>query len=231
LLLVADREDRAVEHARAGADEELGRERADDAPLVRARVLRLVDQHVIDATVEFVVHPGGIDSLKEREGPLDQIVVVEQAAPILLGLVADHDGVRDGDQRPRAVAADHGPASFDEPGDALALRLQVARQRRVEGLDRLGDDALAQLAGAGDEQTAVDVGAFLAARLQRRSQARRPVVVVLGPCANVSAAAAQRADGRNGPSVVSASTRSMVSAGVMPSVPHSPAIAASMLPA
>ena len=45
--------------ARAGAGEEFGDQAPDDLPLLRAGVLRLVDQHVIDAEVELVVHPGG----------------------------------------------------------------------------------------------------------------------------------------------------------------------------
>ena len=72
--------------ARAGAGEEFGRPAPDDLPLLRARVLRLVDQHMVDAAVELVVHPGGaIRRVEQRERLVDQVVVVEQAAPVLLG--------------------------------------------------------------------------------------------------------------------------------------------------
>ena len=50
-----------LSRARAGAGEEFRRQRADDLPLLRAGVLRLVDQHVVDAAIELVVHPGGVD--------------------------------------------------------------------------------------------------------------------------------------------------------------------------
>ena len=45
--------------ARAGAGGEFRDQRADDLPLLRAGVLRLVDQHVVDAEIELVEHPGG----------------------------------------------------------------------------------------------------------------------------------------------------------------------------
>ena len=49
-----------------------------DLPLLRAGVLRLVDQHVIDAAVELVVHPGGRRVAEQCERLVDQVVVVEQ---------------------------------------------------------------------------------------------------------------------------------------------------------
>src|SRR6185437_6151877 len=60
LLLVADREHGARHTvARASAGSEFRDDMRDDVPLPRAGVLRLVDQHVIDAAVELVVHPAG----------------------------------------------------------------------------------------------------------------------------------------------------------------------------
>src|SRR5438046_8065825 len=59
LLCVADRENRAVAltpHA-ALAGEKLVRERFDDVPLVGVRVLRLVDQDVIEPAIELEQHP------------------------------------------------------------------------------------------------------------------------------------------------------------------------------
>ncbi len=50
--------ERAQRAARAGADGELRHQPLDDVPLLRAGVLRLVDQEMIDAEVELVVHPG-----------------------------------------------------------------------------------------------------------------------------------------------------------------------------
>jgi hypothetical protein len=67
LLLVADREDGALDIvARAEARGELGSEKTDDLPLLGTGVLRLVDQHVVDAIVELVVHPGRLAVSQER---------------------------------------------------------------------------------------------------------------------------------------------------------------------
>ena len=107
---------------RARAGEELGGQTPDDLPLLRARVLRLVDQHVIDAVVELVVHPGGALLAQQRERLVDQVVVVEQAAPVLLGLVARDHRVRDGQQRRGAIAAGDGVAPLEQartPGRAF----------------------------------------------------------------------------------------------------------------
>ena len=59
--------------------------RAHDLPLLRAGILRLVDQHVVDAEIELVVHPGGATRLEQCERLVDQVVVVEQPAAFLLG--------------------------------------------------------------------------------------------------------------------------------------------------
>src|SRR5262245_2857262 len=59
LLLVADGENRALDEARASAREKFAREPPDDVPLLRARVLRFVDQQMVDALIELVLHPGG----------------------------------------------------------------------------------------------------------------------------------------------------------------------------
>src|ERR1700732_1079091 len=60
LLLVADGEDGAGNAvARALAGGEFGDDMGDDVPLPGARVLRLVDQDMVDAAVELVMHPAG----------------------------------------------------------------------------------------------------------------------------------------------------------------------------
>ena len=57
----------------------------DDLPLPRTGVLRLVDQHVIDAAVELVMHPASRSACQQGQRLVDQIVIIEQAA---LGLFA-----------------------------------------------------------------------------------------------------------------------------------------------
>ena len=84
LLLVADDEDRALDRARACAGNKFRDQLADDLPLLRAGVLRLVDQHVVDPEIELVVHPGGIDVAEQIEGLVDEVVVIEEAAAVLL---------------------------------------------------------------------------------------------------------------------------------------------------
>src|SRR3954453_16876633 len=60
LLLVADRRDRARDTlTRALARRELGDDVGDNVPLLWAGILRLVDQDVIDAAIELVMHPVG----------------------------------------------------------------------------------------------------------------------------------------------------------------------------
>ena len=59
----------------------------DDIPLPGAGVLRLVDQHVIDAAVELVMHPTGGDAVQHRKRLVDQVVIVEPAALLLFAPV------------------------------------------------------------------------------------------------------------------------------------------------
>ena len=59
LLLVADGKERAHAFALPQPGEELARQRLYDLPLLAARVLRLVDEDVVDAAVELEQHPGG----------------------------------------------------------------------------------------------------------------------------------------------------------------------------
>ena len=80
LLLVADREHGALGRTRAGAGEELRRQRREDAPLLGGRVLRLVDEQVVEPVVELVQHPGGARPRHQRERLRDLVVEVERAA-------------------------------------------------------------------------------------------------------------------------------------------------------
>ena len=120
---------------------------------------------MVDAAVELVVHPGGLDLAQQGQRLLDQVVVVEQPAPVLLGPVAGDHRVGDGDQRGRAIAAGDGLAALEQRGHALALAHQTLGERGVGGLEGLGDDAVARLAGAGEEDPAIDLGARFAVRL------------------------------------------------------------------
>ena len=100
LLLVADRKDRAVDVvARAEPGKELFGEAPHDLPLRRAGVLRLVDQDVVDALVELVLHPRtdiGARQQPHRAG--DQVVEVEKAARRLHPLIAGDQPVGGGER-------------------------------------------------------------------------------------------------------------------------------------
>ena len=81
LLLVADDEEGAVAGMRPDAGQELLGQLLDDRPLARARVLRLVDQDVLEPLVELVEHPvAPAGGLQEADGVLDQVVEVEEGA-------------------------------------------------------------------------------------------------------------------------------------------------------
>ena len=115
LLLVADREDRALDAvARAVAGRKLRDDVLDDVPLPRAGVLRLVDQDMIDAAVELVMHPAGRNLVQHRQRLVDQIVIVEQAALVLFAAIVRRGRGRDMQQRLGAVAGDDGAAFLDQ---------------------------------------------------------------------------------------------------------------------
>ena len=80
-------------------------QKSDDFPLLRAGILRLVDQHVIDALIELVMHPGRAILAQQCACLVDQIVVVEKPALVLRPLVAGDHRIGDGEERGRAVAA------------------------------------------------------------------------------------------------------------------------------
>ena len=132
LLLVADRKDRARDAiARAFARGEFGNDMGDDVPLPRAGILRLVDQHVIDAAVELVVHPAGRDPVQHRQCLVDQIVIVEQAALLLLAAVIRGRRDRDMQQRLGAVAGRYRATPFDQRAEA---ELSCSNRRAMAGL-------------------------------------------------------------------------------------------------
>ena len=190
LLLVADREHRAADLARARAGGELGGEALDDLPLPVARVLRLVDQHMVDAEVELVVHPLRARLGEQSERLVDQVVVVEQAAPGLLGAIARDHLVRDGDERGGALARLDRAAACDQAGQSRLLVRQALGERGMLSCQRRGHDRPSHLQLVGQEDRQVLANALAAAR---RHCAGEPVALflVVG-----RALAAQRREGR-----------------------------------
>ncbi len=88
LLLVADRENRAGAEMNARARGEFRDQSPDDLPLLVAGVLRFVDQQMIDAEIELVMHPGRIDIGEERQRLVDQVVIIDEAAALFLAVIA-----------------------------------------------------------------------------------------------------------------------------------------------
>ncbi len=116
---------------------------ADDAPLLRACVLRFVDQHVIDAAVELVVHPGRRDARQQFMRLVDLILEIEQPAAVLFRAEAVEDRFGDRDERHGAVARGHGAPPLDQRPDAVAFFMQPFAQAAVLVLDVAGKDILA----------------------------------------------------------------------------------------
>src|SRR3546814_12399386 len=68
--------------------------------LFRSGVLRLVDQQVIEATVELEQHPGDAAVAREQTvGIVNEVVVVEQNTRLLVALVGFQNGVAENQQR------------------------------------------------------------------------------------------------------------------------------------
>ena len=90
---------RSTSGACAAAGEEFLRQRLDDLPLRRARVLRFVDKDMIDAAVELVENPGGGRLLvQEPRGARDEIVEVIAAIAALQRFIVVDDARRDGEE-------------------------------------------------------------------------------------------------------------------------------------
>ncbi len=149
LLLVADSEDGAILGPCAGAGEELRRQGAHDVPLVGGGVLRLVDQHVVDAAVELVEHPGRIGPLGQKlVGSLNQVCEIEPAHGVLGALVKADVGPGQVQHR-QAVFGD--PRGAD-PAAGVAQALLLSRQLGQDpGVHRLGPELRLGLSGLGAE--------------------------------------------------------------------------------
>ena len=134
LFLVADRE-HGADHtvARTGAGGEFGNDVRDDIPLPRAGILRLVDQHMIDAAVELVVHPARGHAVEHRQRLVDQVVIVEEAAFLLLAAVVCRSRGRDMQERLGAVADDKRAASLDQGAEAAAFGFEEASNGGIFG--------------------------------------------------------------------------------------------------
>ena len=138
LFLVTDREYGSRRGPGAGAGGEFGNQVAHDLPLLGAGVLRLVDQKMVDAEVELVMNPSGVDIAEKRERLVDQIVVIDETAAILLALITAQNLVHDGKQRGRPIPANHGAKPLQERTNARLFRREPFNQVLI--FDGLRDD-------------------------------------------------------------------------------------------
>ena len=178
LFFVADREDRAGDAvARAFARGEFGNDVRDNVPLPGTGVLRLVDQHMIDAAVELVMHPAGGHAIQHLQRLVDQIVIVEQAALLLLAPVIRCRRGRDVQQRLGAVADRHGAAPLDQGADALTLPLEQIGDDRIVVSKLLGHHRLARRAFIGKENAEIFVHLRAAGKDQCLAKLRGLVLI------------------------------------------------------
>ena len=148
LLVVADDEEGAIGATRTGTGGEVGGETLEDLPLRLAGVLRLVDQHVVDAAVELVQDPAGIGAAQQLERAVDEIVEVEQAAGRLGVLVARGHGVDDL-QQGRSALCRLGDLEFgSQPHETLLFRAQLRLEAGMDFHQTGRDQALALVARA-----------------------------------------------------------------------------------
>ncbi len=153
----------------------------DDVPLPGAGILRLVDQHVIDAAIELVVHPAGGDARQHRQRLVDQIVIVEQAAFRLLAPVVCRRRGRDVEQRPRAIAGHDRAALFDQRVETPRFGIEQRADRRIAVAKFPGQDGFARRLLVCQENAQVYVQ--LLASGQPRCLAESSGLIFLGPAA------------------------------------------------
>ena len=236
LLLVADRE-HGAHHAvaRAGAGGEFRDDVRDDVPLPRAGVLRLVDQHMIDAAVELVMHPAG-----RRRGP---------ASPA--SCRSDRHS-RAGRAPASRAGSSRRPRSRYAAAPRCGRASSRARRRSISGPRRshLGVEQAGRSAGLLSPKFLVThrFARRALARSGTRRDIRRPARLPvkhaaprasraawswsdLLPVSSAAAISSQRDRGRFGPSTISRSTSSMRSSASTPSAADTCAAAASALPA
>ena len=85
---------------------------------------------MIDAEIELVMDPGGIDVAQQRERLVDQIVVIEQAAARFFVVIAPQHLVGDGDsaaERSRQITARR---RSQQRANAVLFRVQALDQAR-----------------------------------------------------------------------------------------------------
>ena len=193
MLLVADREHRArrgLQPRAPGAGKELLGQLMQDVPLLGRGVLRLVQQHVLDAAVQLVEHPGGVGALGQQPAhAIDQVGEVEPADLVLGRLVQRRIGEPEGDDV-AGVAPDPGrPCALADLPQSRLLSLQpVARGSgdlgRAHGVERcalVGREKVPDLSEVGGVIDRAHRGAPCGIALRRAGNQRLGGVAPRGP--------------------------------------------------
>ena len=157
--------------ARAGARGEILGDLAQDLPLLGVRVLRLVDQHVVDAAIELVEHPGRVAAREQREGLVDEVLEVERAEAHLRLLDARVDLGGEREERPGALGGARGLALVDERAERDPAREQRVLQARLDSLGEEGR-ALARRTAVREEDREVVLELSSATSRPRRQPTR-----------------------------------------------------------
>ncbi len=128
---------------------------------------------MMNAAVEFVVHPRGGHVVEQVERLVDQVFVIEQTATILLGAEARYHSISNGEQRGAAVTRlERTPAPHQHP-DAVPLLKQPLAQLGMVLLNCRGDNPVfCLLAFAGAENVEIGVEQIGAGQRGERMKSR-----------------------------------------------------------
>ena len=183
LLFVADCKHRAqYAIARAGTRSKFGNDVGDDVPLPRTCILRLVDQHVVDATVQLVMHPARRDAVEHLKRLVDQIVIVEQAPLELLAAIVRSRCGRNMQQRLGAVAHRHRATFLDQGSEPVNFGFEQAANGRIVPRKILGHHRFAGRAvSLGQEDAQIFVHLRGAGERQGSTELRRLALVGFAP--------------------------------------------------
>jgi hypothetical protein len=144
LLGIPHRKERAHALApSARARGEILRDLAQDLPLLGVGVLRLVDQHMVDAAIELVEHPGRVAAGEQRQRLVDEVLEVEGAKTHLRLLDTGVDFRREREERARALGGARGLALVDETPQALLLSHKLVLQASFTSFVRNADPCVA----------------------------------------------------------------------------------------
>ena len=168
LFLVAHNEQRAGCFTRTFAAEKLVRQRRDHTPLLRAGILRFVDQQMVEPAVDLVEHPGRDAWLGEqRAAPLDLIAEIERRAVLFLFVVKREQRGAEADERFRGLGRPRGFHPVQHVQQACLLGQQGVERVRRPISNFLGCQGFFRLVFLGDENLEVSRETLRPARFVR----------------------------------------------------------------